>query len=59
MKVLKYDLSENATKSLEAGCNIVLHCNGKMKEMEIVAKTVPKVDNFILKKTSQFYNFLM
>ena len=59
MKALKYDLSENATKSLEAGCNIVLHCNGKMKEMEIVAKTVPKVDNFILKKTSQFYNFLM
>ena len=59
MKALKYDLKKNVTKSLKAGCNLVLHCNGKMKEMEIVAKTVPKVDSFILKKTSQFYNFLM
>ena len=56
---LKFSIEENTIKAFSAGCNIVLHCNGKMKEMEIVAKTVPKVDNFILKKTSQFYNFLM
>ena len=59
MKALKFSIEENTIKAFSAGCNIVLHCNGKMKEMEIVAKTVPKVDNFILKKTSQFYNFLM
>ena len=59
MKALKYDLKKNVIKSLKAGCNLILHCNGKMKEMEIVAKTAPKVDSFILKKTSQFYKFLI
>ena len=59
MKALKYDLKKNVKKSLEAGCNLILHCNGKIDEMKIIGKTVPKIDDFILKKTSQFYNFLM
>ena len=49
------DLITNAKKSLEAGCNLVLHCNGNFKEMCIVAKNSPKVNSFILKKTSEFY----
>jgi len=59
MKALKYGLKENIKKSLDAGCNIILHCNGKITEMKIVAKMAPKLDEFILKKTSQFYKFLM
>ena len=29
MKSLKYKLEENAIRALNAGCNLVLHCNGK------------------------------
>ena len=59
MKALKYDLKQNVTKSLDAGCNLILHCNGRINEMKIIGEIVPKIDDFILKKTSQFYNFLM
>ena len=59
MKSLKYSLVENTTKSFEAGCNLVLHCNGNLKEMTSVAKNSPKVNSFILKKTSEFYKILI
>jgi len=59
MKSLKGDLRQNVTKSLKAGCNLILHCNGKISEMNIIAKSVPKIDDFIIKKTSQFYRFLL
>jgi len=58
MKSLKYKLEENALKALEAGCNLVLHCNGKMSEMSKLAKVIPRIDNFTQKKTSHFYKFL-
>ena len=53
MKSLKYSLQDNVKKSFLAGCNLVLHCNGNLKEMLIVAKNSPKIDKFIIKKTSQ------
>ncbi len=34
MKALKGGLEELARGSLEAGCDVVLHCNGNMAEME-------------------------
>tara|TARA_B100000029_G_C17453231_1_gene915744 strand:- start:228 stop:1175 length:948 start_codon:yes stop_codon:yes gene_type:complete len=58
MKALKYSLYENATKALDAGCNLVLHCNGKIKEMKKLSKIIPLIDVFTQKKTSQFYTFL-
>ena len=58
MKSLKYSLEENTIKSFNAGCNIVLHCNGNLKEMKIVAENSPKVNSFIVKKTSEFYRNL-
>jgi beta-N-acetylhexosaminidase len=58
MKSLKYNLTENAIKALQAGCNLVLHCNGKMNEMSKLAKVIPKIDNFTKEKTSHFYKFL-
>ena len=58
MKSLKYNLGLNTIKTFKAGCNLSLHCNGNLKEMEIVAKNSPLVDNFIIKKTSQFYKIL-
>ena len=58
MKSLKYGLKENATKALKAGCNLVLHCNANMNEMIKVAENSPIVNNFILKKTSQFKDII-
>ena len=58
MKSLKGKLSKNTIKTFNAGCNIVLHCNGNIKEMEIVGKNSPLINKFILKKTSQFYKIL-
>ena len=58
MKSLKKGLKINTIDTFKAGCNIALHCNGKLKEMEIVGKNSPLVSKFIIKKTSQFYNIL-
>ncbi len=58
MKALKYNLQTNATKALKSGCNLVLHCNGKIHEMRKLARIIPTIDVFTQKKTSQFYKFL-
>jgi beta-N-acetylhexosaminidase len=58
MKGLKYSIKLNTLKALSAGCNLILHCNGNMSQMKVVAKNSPLLNAFILKKTSQFYNFL-
>ncbi len=59
MKALKYDLITNATKSIEAGCNLVLYCAGKTSDNFKLIKSVPYIDKFTSKKTSEFYKFLM
>ena len=58
MKSLKGSLKENTIKTFNSGCNLALHCNGNLKEMEIVGKNSPLIDKFIFKKTSQFYKIL-
>ena len=58
MKSLKGTLKENTIKTFNAGCNLALHCNGNLKEMEIVGKNSPLINKFISKKTSQFYKIL-
>jgi len=58
MKSLIYNLEENALKALNAGCNLVLHCNGNIREMSKLIKVIPSIDKFTQKKTSQFYKFL-
>ncbi len=59
MKALKYSPEENVIRSLNAGCNLILHCNGNINEMRVIANNVPKIDDFVIKKTSQFYKFLI
>ena len=58
MKSLKFGLKKNTTKAFNAGCNIVLHCNGNYKEMLIVANNSPLLSNFLIKKTSQLVNII-
>ena len=55
---LKGSIKENTLKAFEAGCNLVLHCNGNYKEMKEVAINTPLISKFIIKKTSQFYKII-
>jgi beta-N-acetylhexosaminidase len=41
MKALGGDVSSRSTKIWDAGCDIVLHCNGDMSEMQAVADAAP------------------
>ncbi len=58
MNSLKYSINERAIKALKAGCNLVLHCNGKLNEMRKLTSVIPKIDKFTQKKTSDFYKFI-
>ncbi len=58
MKSLKYSISKNTQKAFTAGCNLVLHCNGNVKEMVNVAENSPYINQFILKKTSEFKDII-
>ena len=58
MKALKYDLIKNAQDALNAGCNLVLYCWGKLPEMKKILSHLPYIDRFTSKKTSEFYKFL-
>ena len=49
MRALKYSIKLNTTMAFNAGCNIVMHCNGKMNEMKIVAQNSPFLSSFIKK----------
>ena len=58
MKALKYDLITNAKKALAAGCNLVLYCSGNIKDNYKLIKSVPYIDRFTLKKTSEINKIL-
>ena len=58
MKALKFSISKNTTQAFNAGCDIVLHCNGNYNEMLIVAKNSPLLSSFVIKKTSQLLNII-
>ncbi len=44
MKALGGSFSERSRRIIEAGCDMVLHCNGDMEEMRAVADVVPELD---------------
>jgi beta-N-acetylhexosaminidase len=58
MKSLKYDLVTNAKRSLAAGCNLVLYCSGDINDNFRLIKSVPFIDKFTSKKTSEIYKIL-
>ena len=58
MKSLKSSIKVNTLRAFSAGCDLVLHCNGNIKEMSDVAINSPLISNFIIKKTSQFYKII-
>ena len=44
MKALRYSVSKNTTLAFKAGCDLVLHCNGKYNEMLLYK--IPEKNNF-------------
>ena len=58
MKALKYDLITNAKRSIAAGCNLALYCSGNINDNFKLIKSLPYIDNFTIKKTSEFFKFL-
>ena len=58
MKALSSNLVTNAKKSLDAGCNLVLYCAGNIEDNFKLIKSLPYIDEFTSKKTSEIYKFL-
>lgn len=44
MKALSGDFADRAKSAFAAGCDIVLHCNGDIKEMEAIAAVSPVLE---------------
>ena len=58
MKSLKCSIIDSTQRAFNAGCDLVLHCNGDYKEMLAVANNSPLLSKFIVKKTSQFHKII-
>jgi beta-N-acetylhexosaminidase len=61
MKALSGSMLKNAELTLDAGCNVLLHCNGNLDQMKKLSLIVPEIDNFTNKLTKKikanFYKF--
>ena len=53
MQALKGPIAERAMASLTAGCDVVLHCNGKMDEMQALADHVPELSGKSLERAEK------
>ena len=45
MNALSGSIEDRYINALEAGCDVGLHCNGNIQEMELVAKACPGANN--------------
>ena len=50
MKALGGELGERVKLIVEAGCDMVLHCNGELDEMRVVANAVPEANADTLRR---------
>jgi len=53
MHALKGSFEERTEASFEAGCDVVLHCNGKLEEMKPIAASSPKLSGDALRRAVQ------
>ncbi len=50
MKALGGSFEDRTRESLQAGCDLILHCNGRRDEMEAVASATPELAGLSLKR---------
>src|SRR5690606_33463403 len=50
MKALKGPFESRAAAALEAGCDVILHCNGDMAEMKAIAAAAPELSGESLRR---------
>ncbi|MBL6664520.1 MAG: beta-N-acetylhexosaminidase [Rickettsiales bacterium] len=50
MKALTGDFATRTKKTLEAGCDLILHCNGNMEEMQAIYTALPEIRKDLLNK---------
>ncbi len=53
MGALSGSIAERTRRSLAAGCDLILHCNGKLVEMQEVAANCPVLDGIALERTAR------
>ena len=53
MNALPDSLIDRATTSLQAGCDVILHCNGEMKEMIQLATKIPTLSKEAIKRSQR------
>lgn len=51
------DVAERAKLCLGAGCDVVLHCSGNLKDMQKLVKSVPKISEKALKRLQKAADF--
>lgn len=50
MKALEGDMATRTRRAVAAGCDVILHCNGEMSEMEAIAQAAPEVSAALREK---------
>ncbi|MCI5050379.1 MAG: beta-N-acetylhexosaminidase [Rickettsiales bacterium] len=58
MKALQGNLGDLASQALKAGCDIVLHCNGKMDEMQSVARGVRALNDAGIARNERAFSMI-
>lgn len=53
MKALKGPIGRDSARAIEAGCDLVLHCNGDIAEMREVAANVPQMEGEALLRSER------
>ncbi|MEM1161421.1 MAG: beta-N-acetylhexosaminidase [Pseudomonadota bacterium] len=53
MNALYGSMTERAKKSIAAGCDVILHCNGELPEMEEIAAAAPRLEGAALRRAER------
>jgi beta-N-acetylhexosaminidase len=53
MAALHGSIAERARATLAAGCDLALHCNGKMDEMKMLGEAVPEISLVTMQRLSR------